>query len=209
MRGQKSFTAIHRKTLGDLGILVQAGILKNFYLAGGTGLAFLLRHRESHDLDFFSRTPFNERLLLERLRRRGTFSLEKREPGTVQGYFGNTRVSFFHYPYPLLKKPAKKSGVQVASILDIACMKIDAVSSRGTKRDFIDVYTIIQHTGITLAKLLSAFSKKYAALNYNLMHVKKSLVYFAEAEKDPMPKMVKPAHWKDIKKFFIREVKKL
>lgn len=209
MKKQELAPAVHRETLRDLKRLLRAGILKKFYLAGGTGLAFILGHRESRDLDFFRKAPFNERSLVEDLRRAGKFSLEKREPGTVRGYFGNTLVSFFHYPYPLLKKPIKKYGIQIASVFDIGCMKLDAISSRGTKRDFIDVYTILRESDFNLKKLLGAFAKKYAVLRYNLMHVKKSLVYFTDAQRDPMPRMRLAVEWRIVKKFFINEVKKL
>lgn len=201
--------AVSKKTLQDLESLKRAGILKGFYLGGGTGLAFLLGHRESHDLDFFCRAKFNERLLSEKLRKAGKFSLEKKEDGTLRGKFSNTLVSFFHYPYPFLEKPMRKSGTAVASFRDIACMKIDAIASRGTKRDFIDVYMIMKMTGLTLPALFKDFSKKYVSLHYNLMHIKKSLVYFADAEGDPMPKMVKLLSWPEVKKFFIAEARRL
>lgn len=201
--------AVNRKTREDLEILRNKRILRGFYLAGGTGLALLLNHRESRDLDFFRPTAFDERQLVERLRRAGSFSLEKRETGTVRGRFRNTLVSFFYYPYRLLQKPKTIAGVSVASLRDIACMKLDAISSRGTRRDFIDVYTIIKKGGLSVSSLLKSFSRKYAPLRYNLMHVKKSLVYFADADEDPMPKMLTPADWKDIKRFFVAEMKQL
>lgn len=201
--------AVGKKTIKDLALLKERGALRGFYLGGGTGLAFLLGHRESHDLDFFRTAAFRESLLVIRLRRAGRFSLERKEEGTVQGQFENTRVSFFHYPYPLLEKVRQISGAAVASPLDIACMKLDAISSRGTKRDFIDLYVVIQESGRTLQEFLGAFTKKYASLEYNLLHVKKSLVYFDDAERDPMPTMTAPIAWDAVKKFFIEEIKKL
>lgn len=201
--------AVGKATRRDLEILKRARILRGFYLGGGTGLAFLFAHRQSRDLDFFTPRHFDERLLVERLRREGSFTLEKREPGTVRGRFRRTLVSFFHYPYPLLRISLVASGVRVASPIDIACMKLDAVSSRGAKRDFIDLYTIIRKTHTPLPRLLRAFARKYASLRYNLMHVKKSLVYFADAEKDPMPKLLVPLNWKVVKAFFISEARKL
>ena len=201
--------AVSEKTLEDLEILKKAEILREFYLGGGTGLAFLLNHRESRDLDFFSEKEFNESRLIERLSQVGKFSLEKKEKGTIRGYFKSTALSFFYYPYPLIKAPAIVNGISVASFTDIGCMKIDAIASRGTKRDFIDVYVILQKTKISFSRLIRAFSKKYASLGYNLIHIKKSLVYFNDAEEDPMPKMIAPVKWETVKDFFIAEIKKL
>lgn len=103
----------------------------------------------------------------------------------------------------------KKIRQDLALLMDVACMKLDAISARGTKRDFIDLYMILQERGVSLPDLLRAFSKKYASMHYNLMHVKKSLVYFSDAERDPMPRMIKPLPWRTVKNFFISEGKKV
>ena len=83
-------------------------------------------------------------------------------------------------------------------------MKISAIASRGTKRDFVDLYIMAISEG--LDTLLGHFQKKFAQTNYNLVHVLKSLVYFADAEKDPMPDMLVPLSWDDVKQFFLTQV---
>ncbi len=87
-------------------------------------------------------------------------------------------------------------------------MKIDAISTRGIKRDFVDLYFICK-SGISLIEALSLYDRKYGALASNVVHIKKSLVYFVDAEAAVMPKMLKPAAWEDIKKYFENEVRKL
>ena len=204
-----NFNAVSKETRDDLEVLVGAGITGDFYLAGGTGLAFLLDHRASHDLDFFCESVFGEDMLTTHLMRAGDFVLEKKEEGTIRGRFINTLVSFFHYPYPLLEEPRIVSGIAIADIADIAVMKLDALASRGAKRDFIDLYIILHQDGVSLKELLTLFSKKYQALNYNLMHITKSLVYFADAEHDPMPMMKTPIEWERVKEFFVAEVRRI
>ena len=86
-------------------------------------------------------------------------------------------------------------------------MKLDAVSGRGTKRDFIDLYFICQKE--KLAKIFKLFEKKYQKADYNLAFIQKSLVYFIDAEKDEMPKMIKKVSWEEVKRFFEKEVLKL
>ena len=121
----------------------------------------------------------------------------------------NTLVSFFSYPYPLLEKTTEVSGVAIAALADIACMKLDALASRGAKRDFIDLYVVLNQGGMTLPALLELFSKKYQTLNYNLMHIQKSLVYFADAENEPMPTIKTPIAWERVKEFFIAEIQRI
>jgi hypothetical protein len=72
----------------------------------------------------------------------------------------------------------------VADILDLACMKLSALASRGTRRDFVDLYVVAQRNG--LAPLLEQFDRKFAQVSYNRVHILKSLVFFADAEKEPL-----------------------
>lgn len=182
-------------------------VIDQFYLAGGTGLALRFGHRISKDLDFFTAATFNIDHMIQKLGSLGNFQLELKAEQTVVGILNETKLSFLGYPYPLLDPVFKMRGVQIAAISDIACMKIDAISSRGTKRDFIDLFFIVQD--ITLNRMLDLFEKKYATIKYNLMHVKKSLVYFGDADPDPMPDMLKPIEWDKVKSFFQIEVQKL
>ncbi|MBI2034068.1 MAG: nucleotidyl transferase AbiEii/AbiGii toxin family protein [Candidatus Liptonbacteria bacterium] len=188
--------------------LIKTPFISQFYLAGGTGLALQLGHRISGDLDFFSREEFSESLLVQKLSELGELRLEKKAEQTVLAVVNGVKLSFLGYPYPLLFPLEKTLGLCVADLRDIACMKIDAVSSRGTKRDFIDLYYIIK-TSVPLADLLPLFAKKYASLHYNLVHIKKSLVYFDDAEGDPLPQMLKQVEWNEVKLFFEREVVKV
>ena len=193
----------------DLATLVPTGILNGFYLAGGTGLALHLGHRESIDLDFFRVEAFDENSYLTKITNAGSYMLDKKETGTLTGRFDSTLLSFFHYPFPLLEPTISWEGIEIVSMIDIACMKLDAASTRGTKKDFIDLYAIIHLGNRSLSSLLEAFGRKYASISYNLMHVKKSLVYFADAEADAMPTMHVDIAWNDVKSFFELEVPKL
>ncbi|MEK7076829.1 MAG: nucleotidyl transferase AbiEii/AbiGii toxin family protein [Patescibacteria group bacterium] len=188
--------------------LVALPPLQQFYLAGGTGLALKLGHRVSGDLDFFSEDAFDEAKLIEKLSRFPEFRLEKKGEQSVLASAHGVKLSFLGYPYPLLFPTQEALGLRVADLRDIACMKIDAVGSRGTKRDFIDLYCIIR-TSLALSEILQFFEKKYAALHYNMMHIKKSLVYFEDAEGDPLPQMLQPVSWEEVKTFFENEMRHL
>ena len=87
-------------------------------------------------------------------------------------------------------------------------MKIDAIAARGAKRDFIDLYFICAY-GHGLPELLNCYDRKYRKLSSNIIHIKKSLVFFNDAEADEMPKMLKRTKWEAVKRYFENEVKKM
>jgi len=196
-----------KKTQEDLAVLRKAKVLEDFYLAGGTGLALQLFHRASLDFDFFTQKSFDSKILVQKIKNLGKFSIEKEAENTLSGIFNDTRITFLKYTYPLLFSLKKIQGIRVARIEDIGCMKISAISSRGTKKDFIDLYFICQK--VPLQKLLKLFQKKYKSVDYNMVHILKSLVYFEDAKKDPLPKMIIPISWLKVKNFFQKEVKKI
>ena len=90
---------------------------------------------------------------------------------------------------------------------DVACMKISAIASRGTRRDFVDLFMASQQHG--LATLLELFKATFAQVNYSIIHILKSLTYFDDAEQDPLPDMLVPFAWEETKQFFESEVPRL
>ncbi len=182
-------------------------LLKKFYLAGGTALAIQLGHRESIDLDWFTKGDYSTSILKNKLARLGKFKLDSEEQGTVNGKLDRVKVSFFSYDYGLAFPLISFSGIKLSDERDIAAMKIDAISSRGSKKDFIDLYFLLEK--YPLKKLLGFFEKKYKNIEYNKLHILKSLVYFEDAESEPMPVMIKKMDWENVKKVIKKEVKKL
>ncbi len=188
--------------------LGQFPLVKKFYLTGGTALALSYGHRKSDDLDFFSRNRFNPSVLQAKLEPPFKFRLRMKEEGTLHCQLNKVNVSFLYYPYPVLRWFLSYHGVAVSDPLDIALTKIAAIAQRGSRRDFIDLYWAC-HEGLTLPPLLKRFREKYGKTNYSPYHLLKSLVYFAEAEKEPMPRLLLPLSWRDVKQFFETEVGKL
>jgi hypothetical protein len=159
-------------------------------------------------LDFFTVEPFRTdlpRLILAPL---GKLTIDQETEGTFLGRFNGLRVSFFIYPYPLLEAPVAREGIRVAGLADLAAMKVDAISGRGRKRDFIDLYEICRQA-FPLAKAIDHFQQRYQGVEYNTVHVLKSLVYFDDAEEDETPQMLVPFDWDEAKRFFEDEVRQL
>jgi hypothetical protein len=112
--------------------------------------------------------------------------------------------------YPLLDTLKDFLGISVAGIKDIAPMKVAAISDRGTKRDFIDLYFIVAvHKLYFLEEVLGFYDKKFKLLHQNKFHIIKSLAYFEDAETEESPKMIQHIDWKEVKIFFENEVKRL
>lgn len=197
-----------RKTKSNLEILRKKDLLLEFYLAGGTGLALQLEHRLSLDFDFFTQKDINTQTLIQIIKKLGKFSIEKEAENTLTGVLNGTRITFLKYEYPLLFPLKDFEEIKVADIRDIGCMKISAISSRGSKKDFIDLFFICQKS-IALKELLKLFVRKYKSVDYNMIHILKSLIYFKDAESDPLPKMIIPISWKKVKNFLKGEIKKL
>ncbi|MEW6683128.1 MAG: nucleotidyl transferase AbiEii/AbiGii toxin family protein [Nitrospirota bacterium] len=191
-----------------LDTLSRAGVLGPFYLAGGTAVALQLGHRVSDDLDFFSADSFEADAVVHTLSGLGRLDGVEAAPGTVHARFEGTRLTFLHYPYPLLDPCVSGLGINLASLRDIGCMKIDAVASRGSRRDFVDLYTICTRSR-PLDDLLRDFDVKFRRIAYNRAHILKSLCYFEDAEREPLPKLLAPLVWEDIKAFFLTESQRL
>lgn len=179
----------------------------NFYLAGGTALALQLGHRRSIDLDWFSSESFSVSQLKKDLSSLGILKVESEDEKTLNCFLDDIKLSFFFYPYQLLFSLIDFENIKLADERDTACMKIDAISSRGTKKDFVDLYFLLQK--YSLANLLDLFDKKYADIQYNRLHILKSLVYFDEAEAEPIPKMLKEISWSEVKNTLKEEVKNI
>lgn len=178
-----------------------------FYLAGGTGLALHLGHRRSVDLDFFLAEDFDVEAVLQHVQPLKGFSLVSKSPGTIYANVQGTKISFIAYVYPVLFPFQHFLGANVADPRDIGCMKISAIASRGTKRDFVDLYVLAKQYG--LDQFLTWFKTKFAKANYSMVHILKSLTYFDEAEQDPMPDILVPLSWDEVRQFFTREAARL
>jgi hypothetical protein len=187
--------------------LAGRSVLTGFYLAGGTGLALSLGHRRSIDLDLFSPTEFDSADVRDRLR--GLDGLAKLEiaTGTLHLELRSVKVSFLHYPYPLLFPIRQFDLLGVADPRDLACIKLDAVANRGSRRDFVDLYVAARTWG--LPEILRWFETKYAGVAYNRVHLFKALTYFRDAEQEPMPDLLIPLTWNEVRSFFRTEVPRL
>jgi len=182
--------------------------LSPFYLAGGTALALHLGHRTSIDLDLFTQSGFEEMTIINYLRTIGDLRLDQTGKGTIIGDLDRVRISLFEYPYRLLEPLIEWNGLHVASVLDIALMKIVAIFQRGSIKDFIDLFFVAKKFK-PIHSLIPELPRKYVGVQFNTNHILRSLCYFDDAEKEPMPSMIASCDWLEIKEFYVNEVKSL
>lgn len=184
--------------------------LRSFYLAGGTALALQYGHRQSVDLDFFTEKNISTAPLVKKLEGAGKFEITNQEKNTLEGILNGVKLSFMTFPYPLQQPPLLFHGaIRLAHPLDIGLMKLGAVTGRNTKKDFIDLYLILEREQLALRQLVERLAKQFAPTTYDPYHLYKALSYFAEADKENMPKMIQKISWDKVKRFFTLEIGRL
>lgn len=182
-------------------ILQDFDFIKDFYLAGGTALALQIGHRISTDLDWFSVTnhlqvPQRDHIQ-EVLKSSGKFETVSEQDGLLFIRLNDTDTSFIYQHHPLIETTVEYQDIQLASPIDIGLMKLAAITSRGTRRDFVDIYSMREI--ISLEDLFELVPKKYADRPQFLSVAVRALAYFEDAEQQPMPRMLVPVTWKDVR----------
>lgn len=170
--------------------------LKDSRLVGGTALALQIGHRKSVDIDLFMSDTVDVNDLIAAIRT-VTNDVTLLSSSRTMRFLrvNNVKVDVVAYPYKWIDEPIIEDGIMLASIKDIAAMKISAITNRGTKKDFIDLYFLLQH--FSFQKVIELYKTKYPdAIMFTTL---KSLVYFEDAEPEPMPYMLENVSWEQVK----------
>lgn len=168
-----------------------------FLLGGGTAVALHLGHRRSVDLDFLTAEAFDAGALADALQRTvPAYAVDVVSPGTLHGRLGDVQVSHLHQQGIRLTAQGDYAGVPVASLDSLCAMKCNALSNRGERKDFIDVFALALAAGGIAPVLQRAFD--YAP-GLNRVHVLRSLTVFTQAEATPMPEMLAPWSWETVR----------
>ena len=189
------------KTLELLKRIQALPFLRQMRLVGGTGLALQLGHRISVDLDLFGQWSPAE-LLADELKKCGTVIRNGAQEKLQFFQINGVKVDCVMYEYPWLDPAIEEDGLRLASISDIAAMKINAITNRGSRKDFVDLFFIMKSH--SLKEILTWFLAKYGDVNPAMAI--RSLTYFVDAELQPMPKMLAPLDWEGVKQTIKRQV---
>lgn len=183
-------------TLELLIALMRNPVLSGFHLAGGTSLALQLGHRVSVDLDLFGQRPFKGIEILDALQDLVPIITLGQSENIIQLSVKNVKVDFVNYRYPNLFPILEDEGVRLFSIQDIGAMKLAAIAGRGKKRDFYDIYFLLQQ--FTLTELLEFYKKKY--YDGSVFVVMRSLAYFEDADQDEAVQLLREdISWDNVK----------
>lgn len=181
---------------------------EGFYLAGGTGLALQIGHRDSIDFDFFKDGDYDTVALIQKLEsvfKNHKLAITQQEKNTVSCLIDDTiQISFFSYPYELQRPLVSTEYFKIASIEDIACMKLSAIIGRAVEKDYVDLYFILQNN--SLDDLLDCCRKKYRSIDD--MMILKSLLFFEDVQKEHI--LFKKGHkvsLKQMQKYFEESVR--
>lgn len=182
-------------TLELLRKLQESTLLKDCRLVGGTALALQIGHRKSVDLDFFGRIEAAPEELEDELRKFGDLQVRKNSGNIHLFVLNGIHIDVVNFPFPWQKDLVMAEGLRLAHVEDIAAMKITAVIGRGTKKDFVDIATLLET--YSLKQILSFYEAKYP--NASSFMALKSLSYFEDAEPQPMPYMFSSLSWNETK----------
>ncbi len=186
--------------------LDRKNLLEGWILAGGTALALQLGHRVSADLGFFTSGEFDPQDLRVRLAAAGSLEVVDMASGTLHTRLRGLRLSHLRSEVPFLFEPTLYRGLRLADVRDIAAMKVIAVAGRGSRKDFIDLYAYLEAGG-TFPDLMRTVEQRYRDTRFNEMHLLRSLVYFDDAEDEPMPRMLWKVDWSEVRARFEEEVR--
>lgn len=187
--------AIHPVALGLLTAIQRNDLFADTRLVGGTALALQIGHRTSIDLDFFGHRPIAPLDAEQEFARYGAVAVRSRSK-RIQGYaVRGVQVDLVEYPYAWLDDPVTVDGLRLASLRDIAAMKLAAITNRGTKKDLVDLAFLLDR--FPARDLLTFYTRKFP--DGSVFPVLKSLAFFDDAEEDPMPNMLQPCEWSAVK----------
>jgi len=206
------YTTINTTTLELLRELMHENCLKDFNLVGGTALALQLGHRISIDLDLFTLNDFDTQYILSELGKKFRITeiteypfsiIQKIEfPNGTQNYI---KVDIVKYPYKLIKPPIILDGIRLLTKEDIIPMKLSTIGSRGSKKDFYDIFFLLKE--FELKEMFKLFEQKFPNVNY--FHIVKSLTDFDDADIELNPKTFVKLSWDEVKNEIQKQVKNM
>lgn len=208
-----STDSLRSPTLAALPRFAQRSWSDDFYLAGSAALALYCGHRQVRDLDLMSsanRLASADRrdLLSDLLEVDPECSVETARDGYMFARLsGDVGLRFFYYPYPLIDPEQVVEGLHVASALDLALMKLGAIISRGTRRDFVDLFLLCRR--LPLAEILDRSGDKFGHVRDFQLQALKGLADLSLVEGEPMPALDAELDWNEVEEWLLTEVRAL
>ena len=189
------YSAVDAPTLELLKLLMKEPAFSSLRLVGGTALALRIGHRRSIDIDLFGSLDIDVYTLSQKLNNLGKVTLLNQTENIHVYLVNEIKVDMVNYHYPWLEDEILIDGIRLAGAKDIAAMKLAAITGRGIKKDFIDLFYLLKQ--FTLKEMLSFYENKYT--DGSAFLVMKSLTYFEDADREQSPVMLQQLDWVEVK----------
>jgi len=197
--------SVNNELLELLNHLMREEKLKHFVLVGGTALALQVGHRISIDIDLFRHSDFDQSTLLDALNKYGTVQLLKKSENILILSLNGIKVDLVNYKYPWIGNLEIVENIRFASLSDIAAMKLNAIAGRGSVKDFIDIFALLNI--FSLREMLNFYNEKYQ--DGSEFMVIKSLTFFDDADKEVLPHLFIDTSWAEMKHQILVEIDRL
>lgn len=198
------YKSVSAELLELLEFIMNQREFNEFNLVGGTSLALQMGHRISIDIDLFGASEIDEDLFLEVLKKIGTVQVIKKSKNILICSVNGIKVDFVNYQYRLLESPRLEENIRLVKKKDIAAMKVNAIAGRGSIKDFIDVYFLLNEFSIN--EMIGFYLQKYP--DGSEFMVRKSLTYFDDADNEVAPIFFHDISWSEIKKTILLSIDK-
>lgn len=186
------------ETLHLLKTLQDIPELRDFPLVGGTNLSLRFGHRISVDLDLFTNTPFIPDEVFSAVVKAcpQTVRIDQRKQ-TIWLSINDIKVDLILHEYPYISGIEEVDGLRLLAVEDIIPMKLEAMATRGVKKDFWDIAELLTHFSLT--QMLQFHQQRYP--NSDPGHILLSATYFADAEKEQAdPLTLNGMTWQQVKR---------
>src|SRR3989344_682201 len=189
-------------------LLPRLGGIDNFYLAGGRALALQIGHRLSEDLDFFSDSKIKKTLLpkIEKILEGGTARTGVNNSGELTLESGSIKITFLHYPFPLLFPLLNYKGIRLANIREIACMKAYTIGRRGSFKDYVDIYFVLKEGLEKIENIIADARRKYTEA-FDARLFLEQLLYLEDIQDMEIKFLKSRIGREEIKNFFQKKIK--
>ncbi len=178
-----------------------------FYLAGGTAIALQLGHRQSVDFDLFRNHPIESKLLQyveQQFSSESVVSLVNNADELTVTVAG-TKLSFVHYPFPVIQGFVHLAGVSVLTVPELAATKAYTIGRRGSLKDYVDLYTIVSGRHSSLDAIITLASQKYGEV-FNGRLFLEQLIWLDDIEDEPIVFLGSSVDREHIREYFTQAI---
>jgi hypothetical protein len=173
-----SNSAVSKELKDLIVILMKDPVFADFNIGGGTNLALKYNHRESTDIDLFSKDrisslsfkKFKEHLLVEYAQFNPVVKINNLDDELytwMQVQTNVTKIDFIQNLPLNYEVEINEEGIRFISDRDIFSLKLSSASSRGSRKDYYDLFLLSKMYSLESAYLdLLAWFDKYPVAEY-------------------------------------------